>query len=175
MTVDFDINQMQLMIQGTISTRHQRWQQCEQFFHLFSTQNSSVALLLLHLQISTKAISLLIKTGTSPLWWTLNGHMLQTPTWLMNKAVDVIAEEPEEYDMMRREFMDILVTEEQRLSSSSASNHRSLQLSAIMEESWRVGTFWYTLALTSPTSLFTVFYKQIQPRFLKNYPEHDTF
>lgn len=44
-----------------------------------------------------------------------------------------------------------------------------------MEENWRVGTFWYTLALTSPTDLFTVFYKQIQPRFIKNYPEHDTF
>jgi hypothetical protein len=102
-------------------------------------------------------------------------EMLRTPTWLTDKAVDEIAEEPAEYDMMRREFMDILVAEEQRLDMTSASNHGSPQLSSIMEENWRVGTFWYTLALASPTGLFTVFYKQIQPRFIKNCPEHDTF
>ncbi|GIK04890.1 hypothetical protein Aspvir_008988 [Aspergillus viridinutans] len=102
-------------------------------------------------------------------------EMLRTPTWLTNKAVDEIAEEPAEYDMMRREFMDILVAEEQRLSRTLASNHGSPQLSAIMEENWRVGTFWYTLALASPTGLFAVFYKQIQPRFIENCPEHDTF
>ncbi|KAJ8225850.1 hypothetical protein LV156_009038 [Aspergillus fumigatus] len=101
-------------------------------------------------------------------------EMLRTPTWLTNKAVDEIAEEPEEYDMMRREFMDILVAEERRLDRT-ASNHGSPQLSSIMEENWRVGTFWYTLALASPTGLFTVFYKQIQPRFIENCPEHDTF
>lgn len=30
-----------------------------------------------------------------------------------------------------------------------------------------MGTFWYTLALASPTGLFAVFYKQIQSRFLE--------
>lgn len=76
---------------------------------------------------------------------------------------------------MRREFMDILIAEEQRLSSTSTSNYGSPQLSDIMEESWRMGTLWYALALASPTGLFTVFYKQTQPRFLENCPEHDTF
>jgi hypothetical protein len=102
-------------------------------------------------------------------------EMLRTPTWLTDKAVDEIAEEPAKYDMMRREFMDILVAEERRLDRTWASNHGSPQLSSIMEENWRVGTFWYTLALASPTGLFTVFYKQIQPRFIENCPEHDTF
>lgn len=69
-------------------------------------------------------------------------EMLRTPIWLTNKAMDEIAEESEEYDIMRMEFMDILATEEQRLcSTASAGNHGKLQLSAVMKESWRVGTF----------------------------------
>lgn len=104
-------------------------------------------------------------------------EMLRTPTWLTNKACDEIAEEgQEEYDKMRMEFMDILTAEEeQRFScAASASNHDGKpQLSVVMKQNWELGTFWYTLALASPTGLFRLFYKQIQPRFIKYCPEHE--
>ncbi|KAL2833721.1 hypothetical protein BDW59DRAFT_168807 [Aspergillus cavernicola] len=45
-----------------------------------------------------------------------------------------------------------------------------LDIPTCLKEGWQKGTFWYRLALESPTSLFTVFYRQIQPRFLKKGP-----
>ncbi|RDW93842.1 uncharacterized protein DSM5745_01164 [Aspergillus mulundensis] len=134
-------------------------------------------------------------------------EMLRTPTWLTGKAVDEIAEEAEEYDIMRREFMNVLVAEEQKvevvhLQNPSTTlrgswaigavdetaeipdacgevhamgNTYKTQLSATMEENWESGAFWYSLALASPTGLFSVFYKQIQPRFLRYSPDHDGF
>ncbi|KAJ9248068.1 hypothetical protein C8Q69DRAFT_186948 [Paecilomyces variotii] len=103
-------------------------------------------------------------------------EMLRTPTWLTNKAVDEIAESSGEYNTRRMEFVNIMAAEEQRLDSTvSTNNHGRPQLSSIMNESWRVGTFWYSLALASPTGLFAVFFKQIQPRFVKHCSDHDGF
>ncbi|PWY91883.1 hypothetical protein BO94DRAFT_564583 [Aspergillus sclerotioniger CBS 115572] len=84
-------------------------------------------------------------------------EMLRTPTWLTNKA-----------------FIDILADEEQKLRSK-ISPVTQPSLSVIMKDGWKKGTFWHSLALASPTGLFAVFYKQIQPRFLENCPDHDTF
>ena len=39
----------------------------------------------------------------------------------------------------------------------------------ILQEGWNKGTFWYALALDSPTGLFRIFYDHIQPRFLKDH------
>lgn len=100
-------------------------------------------------------------------------EMLRTPTWLTNQAVDEIAEDAQDYGLMRSEFVDILTAEEQRLGSTALPG--SQPLSIIMKDGWKMGTFWYALALASPTGLFSVFYKQIQPRFLERCPEHDTF
>ncbi|KAE8350339.1 hypothetical protein BDV28DRAFT_43137 [Aspergillus coremiiformis] len=91
-------------------------------------------------------------------------EMIRTPTWLSNQAVDEIADTPEEYDMMRAEFVENLVAEEERSSAALVTEKR---LSTIMKKGWETGTFWYSLALASPTGLFSVFYKQIQPRFLR--------
>lgn len=77
--------------------------------------------------------------------------MLRTQTWLTNKAVDEITEEAEEYDAMRKEFIDILASEENLGNSVSARDSGKPQLWTIMEESWTLGTFWYSLALASPT------------------------
>lgn len=44
-----------------------------------------------------------------------------------------------------------------------------------MKENWGLGTFWYSLALASPPGLFTVFDKQLQPRFIEHCPEYDAF
>lgn len=101
-------------------------------------------------------------------------EMLRTPTWLTNNAVDEVAEDAQDYDLMRGEFINILAAEEQKLGITASAGCRQ-PLSTVMKEGWEIGTFWYTLALAGPTGLFTVFYKQIQPRFLKNCPEHDAF
>jgi hypothetical protein len=92
--------------------------------------------------------------------------MLQTPYWLTNKGVDQLI--PEEYDTVRREFMESLATEEQQFNTATVSQ---LHLSDVMERSWQTGAFWYTLALSSPSGLFTIFDKHIQPLFLKNCEE----
>ena len=49
------------------------------------------------------------------------------------------------------------------------------RLSAIMNQAWKDGTFWYSLDLGSPTGLFSIFYKQIKPRFLRKCPEQGQF
>lgn len=101
--------------------------------------------------------------------------MLRTQTWLTNKAVDEITEEAEEHDAIRKEFIDILASEEKLGNPVSARGSGEPRLWTIMEESWTLGTFRYSLALASPTGLFSVFYKQIQPRFIENCPDHDAF
>ncbi|KAF9250514.1 uncharacterized protein N7518_005544 [Penicillium psychrosexuale] len=88
-------------------------------------------------------------------------EMIRTPTWLTNKAVDEISEDAVEYEAVRSEFMEIMENEEGLLGEASGKAN----LSGIMDRSWRSGTFWFSLALASPTGLFSVFYKQIQPRF----------
>lgn len=37
------------------------------------------------------------------------------------------------------------------------------------------GTFWCSLALNSPTALFTIFYDHIQPRFSKTHKDDEAF
>ncbi|KFY00309.1 hypothetical protein O988_03382 [Pseudogymnoascus sp. VKM F-3808] len=104
-------------------------------------------------------------------------EMLRTPTWLTGKACDEIAEEgQEEYDKVRAEFMDKFTAEEEQAQSSASCNgDRKLLLSAVMKQNWDKGIFWYTLALASPTGIFRLFYKQIQPRFIMYNPDHDSF
>lgn len=43
-----------------------------------------------------------------------------------------------------------------------------LRPSEIMEEAWASGTFWYSLPLSRPTGLFSLFYEHIQPLLSKN-------
>jgi hypothetical protein len=95
-------------------------------------------------------------------------QMTEPPYWLTNKGVDEI--DVEEYDKLRREFMTIMRAEETRNFSKCPRNDAkiSLSLSDIMEQAWRTGTFWYSLALSSPTGLFTLFYERIQPLLSKH-------
>lgn len=103
-------------------------------------------------------------------------EMTRTPTWLNNKAVDEIAEEAAGYDGVRSEFIEIMANEERSLSLALRKQSQpTASLSEIMDRSWQSGTFWFSLALASPTGLFSVFYKQIQPRFTEYCPDHDTF
>lgn len=43
-----------------------------------------------------------------------------------------------------------------------------LRVSKIIEQAWMTGTFWYSLALSSPTGLFRLFYDHIQPLLSKH-------
>ncbi|GKZ25604.1 hypothetical protein AbraIFM66951_002993 [Aspergillus brasiliensis] len=61
--------------------------------------------------------------------------------------------------------MDALKVEEKALM---ASKHSSPLLSDIMDRTWETGTFWYTLALSSPSGLFTIFQRHIRPLFCKD-------
>lgn len=91
-------------------------------------------------------------------------EMIEPPYWLTNKGVDEI--EPSDYDPLRRELMSILAMEEMKRLGSIASPNTDRtvpRLSEVMEEAWARGTFWYTLALSSPTGLFRIFYEHIQP------------
>ncbi|KAE8414838.1 hypothetical protein BDV36DRAFT_298674 [Aspergillus pseudocaelatus] len=98
-------------------------------------------------------------------------EMVDPPYWLTNKGVDEI--NAEEYNLLRTELMTILADEEAKLSSPTVSLEAGTmpRLSEVMQEAWTKGTFWYTLALSSPTGLFSLFYDHIQPLFSKTCSE----
>ena len=93
------------------------------------------------------------------------------------QAVDEIAAAPDNYEKVQAEFIEHLIVGEEKRSGPTDlnSNDGETRLSTIIKKRWESGTFWYSLALASPTGLFSIFYKQIQPRFLKHCSEQDTF
>lgn len=96
-------------------------------------------------------------------------QMVEPPYWLTNKGVDEI--DVEEYDKLRKELLTIMDAEETETSPGFLSKDTEkipLRLSEVMEQAWATGTFWYSLALSSPTSLFTLFYDHIQPLLSKH-------
>ncbi len=97
--------------------------------------------------------------------WTaiLPPEFMQPPSWLTGQAVDEI--NSEEYNKRREEFMDIFEEEEECLHKVKSG----LRYSSIMKTGWGIGTFWYVLALRSPTGLHSIFYDRIQPRFCKEH------
>lgn len=95
-------------------------------------------------------------------------EMVEPPYWLTNKAVDQMLSE--EHNPLRKEFMAALVEEEERRSVLKHAGN-TLRLSEVMQQAWTTGTFWYTLALSSPRGLFTLFYQHIQPLLSGGYTE----
>lgn len=101
-------------------------------------------------------------------------EMVRLPHWLTNKGVDEMT--ADEYNAIRVEFMNILAAEERHQLGSTASkdinNREALpHLSDVMNRTWETGTFWYTLALSSPTGLFRIFHEHIRPLFTSDYAE----
>lgn len=82
-------------------------------------------------------------------------EMIHPPYWLTNQAIDLI--DSSEYEALHTEFMNTFA-EEQRTSDP-------LQLYPTMKNGLENGTFWYSLALTSPSAFSTIFYDHIQPKF----------
>ncbi|PGH10633.1 hypothetical protein AJ79_05347 [Helicocarpus griseus UAMH5409] len=93
-------------------------------------------------------------------------EMLHPPQWLTSQAIDEI--NVSDYDKLRIEYMEILKQEEMRFYSKST-------ISDIMQRGWERGTFWFSLALNSPTGLFSIFYDHIQPRFAKGHIDDKHF
>lgn len=93
-------------------------------------------------------------------------EMIAPPYWLSGKRVDEV--DPENYDATRKEFMNILAAEETRMQDCVANKKAIPKLSDVMNRSWNTGTFWYTLALSSPTGLHNLFYDRIKPIFFKH-------
>ncbi|KZF22308.1 hypothetical protein L228DRAFT_239293 [Xylona heveae TC161] len=90
-------------------------------------------------------------------------ELVNTPHWLTNKGIDQLVSP--EYDVIRTEFMTILSDEEEKKSSATPSNNLLPRLSNVMNRNWESGTFWYTLALSSPSGVFTIFREHIRPLF----------
>lgn len=92
--------------------------------------------------------------------------MMMPPFWLTDQGVDEL--NPAEYDLIRREFMDAVVTEE--LSHGEKDDGPGpLCLSEIMNHTWASGAFWYTLGISSPSAIVTIFSDHIKPSFCKQY------
>ncbi|GLA68231.1 hypothetical protein AtubIFM55763_003300 [Aspergillus tubingensis] len=85
-------------------------------------------------------------------------EMIHPPYWLTNQAIDLIS--MEDYEVSHREFMEAFADEEKKLELP-------VRLYPILQHGWERGTFWCSLALSSPTALFKIFYDFIQPRFSK--------
>ncbi|KUL81670.1 hypothetical protein ZTR_11128 [Talaromyces verruculosus] len=106
--------------------------------------------------------------------WTcsLPIEMVHPPYWLTAASVDEI--EPHEYEKSRSEFMNIL-TEQEQQDHCEGDSPLDFKLSETMNTAWDRGAFWYSLALSSPSGVFNIFYKHIKPRFDETSPEEDPF
>jgi hypothetical protein len=88
--------------------------------------------------------------------------MIQPPHWLTNQAVDLIS--IDDYEILHKEFMTALAEEEMKIEPP-------VRLYPILQDGWDRGTFWCSLALSSPTALFKIFYDFIQQRFSRDHDD----
>lgn len=89
-------------------------------------------------------------------------EMIHPPFWLSNQAIDLIS--LDDYENLHNEFMEAFEKEEARITPGSGPSFR---LYPVLQQGWKRGTFWCSLALNSPTALFKIFFDHIQPRFSK--------
>ncbi|PKS08632.1 hypothetical protein jhhlp_005019 [Lomentospora prolificans] len=86
---------------------------------------------------------------------------LAVPYWLTGSAIDDIHEHLTEFDIVRREFMDIFEEEERE----AAAEH-SLSLAHIMRENWESGSVWFWYGITSINAMYSLFTDHLCRRFL---------
>ncbi|KAJ5111872.1 hypothetical protein NUU61_001502 [Penicillium alfredii] len=100
-------------------------------------------------------------------------EMVRPPSWLTDKGVDELV--PAEYDAIRRQFVELLAAEEKEVDCSTLNKSHDesalLCLSDVMDRTWETGAFWYAMALSSPSGLFTIFSNHIRPLFCRDYEE----
>lgn len=94
-------------------------------------------------------------------------EIIHPPQWLTNEGIDLIS--IDEYQGLHAEFMEALEVEERKVERDLP-----FRLSPILQQGWERGTFWCSLALRSPTALFSLFYDHLQPRFA-NHQDDEAF
>ncbi|EGE82519.2 hypothetical protein BDDG_05463 [Blastomyces dermatitidis ATCC 18188] len=86
------------------------------------------------------------------------------------KELDAIDLDP--YNNHVEEFTRILEESERKVEE--AESHRC-RLSHTIRSGWKIGTFWYNLALRSPPALHSLFYDRIQPQFAAQHLKDQEF
>jgi len=85
--------------------------------------------------------------------------MLQPPYWLTGRGVDELekGEHLLTFAELYEEFMGIFEQEE-LLCAHVTAQHQPFHLSRTMRNGWRVGSFWYFKAISSPSGLLSLFF-----------------
>ena len=94
-------------------------------------------------------------------------EMLRPPYWLTGQNLDRLdGYHFERFSSVREEFMAEFQKQERLILSE-------VRRSAIMEENWDLGSFWYFHALESTKGLYNIFKQHIMPRFSrdKDFPD----
>ncbi|PGH04803.1 hypothetical protein GX51_03289 [Blastomyces parvus] len=95
---------------------------------------------------------------------------MQLPHWLGGKEVDAI--DLDSYKNHVEEFTRIVEESEKKVEEAESNRFR---LSHTIRSGWKVGTFWYNLALRSPPALHSLFYDRIQPQFAAQHLKDQEF
>nr|KAK5449224.1 hypothetical protein LTR18_002313 [Exophiala xenobiotica] len=89
-------------------------------------------------------------------------EMLRPPYWLTGQNLDRLdGANFEKFSSIREEFMAEFQQQERLITSEVGR-------SAIMEENWKVGSFWFFHALESTKGLYNIFKQHIMPRFSRD-------
>ncbi|EER45667.1 conserved hypothetical protein [Histoplasma capsulatum H143] len=97
-------------------------------------------------------------------------EFIQLPHWLAGKEVDGI--ELDLYTAYLEEYVGILREGEKKVDE--AESH-PFKLSHTIDSGWKVGTFWFNLALRSPPAMHSLFYNRIQPQFASQHLKDQEF
>lgn len=86
-------------------------------------------------------------------------QMFGPPYWLTGRGIDQLHDRNlDEYNEVRRQYMQILEEEERKLGSDAS-------LSQLMESSWNDGTSWFAHCLTSVNAMFNLFEQHLRPMY----------
>ena len=98
---------------------------------------------------------------------TLPLQMLGVPFWLTDKGADQLyGSDLDECKVTHDKFIHVLEEEE---SACQVPN----TCSKMMWEAWTTGRYWFSLALKHPEALYSLFGRNIEPRFSKFDPQSD--
>ncbi|KAK4096255.1 hypothetical protein N658DRAFT_519323 [Parathielavia hyrcaniae] len=92
---------------------------------------------------------------------SLPAEMLAVPYWLTGRSIhELVGDDLSRFDLVCREFMDMLEEEEVAMTGGSQS-----VLARIMHESWESGAVWFWRCLTSVDALFHLVEDHVSPRY----------
>jgi hypothetical protein len=87
-------------------------------------------------------------------------EMIGPPSWLSGKSLEELAFSLDEYTALHTEFVDIFEEEELARYGSNACTR-------VLRVCWKTGSFWYSQAMDSPSTLLALYLDHLQPRFMK--------